>query len=497
MPNSSSMDSNIAKLKLIMLYKIFHISNKIKYYWTTNVFSILLLFLFSIKIFGSSIEINKELKSIEYKIKSDYRSILERSEKKAVGIVSLLEKTTNKIEKDFLLKGYNLLKHNDYLYLSFMTTTEPATHAWVPALDSLAEIEIYKIIYCVKNQDNLLVRIDVNALMQKLIKDNISKLYKISFVPLEKNSLHSNTNVLSTIYFDSYQLNCEPEVKKNFKHIIFNMLSPILMLAGWFVIYFGINIRFRKLYKNKYNHLINDLNRTVWQLKEQANKQAAKVDSLKLETDALRKTNRAIDCFAKDFIYSLVKNSRNQNYKEHQGMKQSSVVEFFPVTTFVDKPISYIIEEAIQYHADVFLNNNHEIVTSGSSNVIVPSTNIFGIKKVLIVSLQYLLTSSPANTKFKFIVDGNTFLDLKIGIEEHDTFCFIDDKKHNNNQQPTQKFTDLFCLSWEELIELSKNEDIFLDKKYEKKNRYIFITILQNLNISNKKAQKNVHQIYQ
>lgn len=66
----------------------------------------------------------------------------------------------------------------------------------------------------------------------------------------------------------------------------------------------------------------------------------------------LRTTNLAIDCFAKDFIYSIVKNSRNQNYKEYQSTKQSSVIEFLPVTALVDKPVSYIIEEAIQYHAD-------------------------------------------------------------------------------------------------------------------------------------------------
>ncbi len=442
-------------------------------------------------------EINKELKATEDSIQSDYKLTLERSEKKAVGIISLLEKTKNNLEQDFLIKSYNLLKHNDYLYLSFMTTKEPATRTWTTVLDSLEETQVYKRIYGVKNYDNLLVRIDVNALIQKLIKDNISKFHKLSFAQAEKNTLHRSVNLLSAIYFDSYQLDREINIKQIFKYIILNMLSPILMLTGWFVIQVGSNIRFRKFYKNKYNHLINDLNGTTAQLKEQINKQDAKIDSLRLERDALRKTNLAIDCFAKDFIYSIVKNSRNENYKEYQSTKQSSVIEFLPVTALVDKPVSYIIEEAIQYHADVFLNNNHEIVTSVLSNVIVPSKNIFGVKKVLVVSLQYLLTSSPVNTKFKFIVDGNKFSDLKIEIEEHDTFCFIDDKKHNNKQQPTQKFTDLFCRSWEEIVELSKNENIFLDKKYEKKNRYIFITTLQNINISNKKTQENVHQIYQ
>ena len=41
-------------------------------------------------------------------------------------------------------------------------------------------------------------------------------------------------------YFDSYILNYQLKLTQIFKYIMLNILSPILMMAGWFIIYYKI-----------------------------------------------------------------------------------------------------------------------------------------------------------------------------------------------------------------------------------------------------------------
>ncbi len=98
-------------------------------------------------IMASINEINKELLFVLNKVKKDYELILERCEKKVTSLGYLLKKAKSNTEQLLLLRSYNLLKHNDYLYLSLIPTKKLATNKWFFSLDHLTGIEIYKKVY--------------------------------------------------------------------------------------------------------------------------------------------------------------------------------------------------------------------------------------------------------------------------------------------------------------------------------------------------------------
>lgn len=253
--------------------------------------------------------------------------------------------------------------------------------------------------------------------------------------------------------------------------------------------------KYKKLYKEKYSDLLKQRGCLIEESQSHINKQNLEICFLNSKIEALIKTNLAIDCFAKDFVSSLIKYNRNSDRVKE---KKALLVDIFSALEFEDKPIKNIIEEAIQYHLHTFVNDNHSIATSISHDFFIKGENIFGLKKVIVVALQYLLKCSPLGTNFKLTINGNKFANLSIEIVEQDTFVFLEDQQITNKLQTTEKFTDLFCLSWEKLLELSKNEKFYLHRKYENKNRYIFITTSSDMKILNKEYQKdNVYQIYQ
>lgn len=460
--------------------------------WSKNTFFIILLFMLLLDIMASINEINKELLFVLNKVRKDYELILERCEKKVTSLGYLLKKAKSNTEQLLLLRSYNLLKHNDYLYLSLIPTKKLATNKWFFSLDHLTGIEIYKKVYNLTSKTNILVAIDIDSLTSELIKNNPTKFYKIYFTKKETNNHFEKT---FNNYFDSYILNYQLKLTQIFKYIMLNILSPILMMAGWFIIYYKIKLKYKKLYRKEYNCLLKQLNFMIEELNSKINNQNLEICSLNLQIDALTKTNLAIDCFAKDFVSSLIKYNNGDDYLKQQT---AALLESFSAIVPKDKTIKYIIEVAIQYHSHALVNDNHKIVTFIPNNFTIPGSKVFGLKKVIIVSLQYLLTCSPSDTHFKFTINGTAFTNLSIEIMEQDTFVFLEDQNFTNKIQTTEKFTDLFCLSWEKLIELSKNEKIYLDKKYQDKNRYIFITTSLNLPNLNKNYQTdNVYQIYQ
>ena len=424
-----------------------------KFIWSKSTFFIILLFLLVLNLLISINKINNELKFTQNKIRKDYELILERCEKKAISLGFLLQKTTNNTEQSFLLRSYNLLNHKDGLYLSFMPTVESATNQWFFSLDPSTGIELYKKVHGLKGMTNILIAIDVNSLADELLENNQPKFYKIYLI---KKEINNSFNKAFNYYFDQYILKHQPNLLQVFKYMTLSILSPTLMLFGWFVIYYKMKFKYKKFYKREYSDLLKQQNDFIEELKLQINKQSFEISSLNLKIEALIQTNLAIDFFAKDFVSSLIKYNKNSDQLKEQKVPLTG---FFSAEELKDKPINILIEETLQYHSHAFVNDNHNIITTTSNNFLVPGNNIFGLKKVIIVSLQYLLACSPLGTNFRITIDGTKFESLNIEIMEQDTFVFLEDQKFANKLQTTQKFTDLFCVPWEKIIELSKNEN--------------------------------------
>lgn len=472
----------------MLFKKIFKFSHKASLY--SAIFCILFIVIILIKIITIMIFIKSDLEKVLNNIKQNYSITLSRVEQKSKDLIALLELATHNLEQEYLLKSCNLLEHDDYLYLSFIKTQEQPNLNWVYVrqYQNNDGLNVYQKTYPTKLSYNLAAIIDVEALSLRLLRDNYNKFFNVKFYPINKNVYQSS------LYFDIYYIEYSFNMLEVLKYIAQSFLSLMLMLICSFVLVLFMQLKYRKFYLKKTTSIINDLKNSIEQLEFKIMDKDKSIINFNAKINALNQTNQALDCFAKDFVLNLIKTNDVNVYEQGQIIQNQYISDISEQIVFANETISSIIDESLSYHARAIVDNNHKFSVSIANNIVIPARNVFGFKKVLISCLQYLLSCSPSDVNFELIINGAESSNLDIKIVEVNTFSFIKEQNSTNNTRLSRKFTDLFCLTWQELTEMSKIENIFLDKEYKNKNRYIFIKA--QLDSNNRQLGENVYSIY-